>query len=79
MLGNISEVKKITSSVIRFLEEEGNYALADLLKSSYPSSEEINYDNWNGGTYTYAFIFEIEIGVYRKNRNLIDNYEKELL
>lgn len=79
MLESITEVKKITSSMIRYLEEEQNYILAEILKGSYPSSEEIYYDNWNGGTYTYAFIYEIEIDVYRKNRPLIENYEKELL
>ena len=54
MLENITEVKKITSSMIRYLEGERNFVLAEILKGSYPSSEEIDYDNWNGGTYIYS-------------------------
>ena len=45
MLENITEVKKITSSMIRYLEGERNFVLAEILKGSYPSSEEIDYDN----------------------------------
>lgn len=66
MLENITEVKKITSSMIRYLEGERNFVLAEILKGSYPSSEEIGYDNWNGGTYIYSFIYEVELDIYRK-------------
>ena len=45
MLENLAEVKKITSSVIRYFEQENNFALVDILKGSYPSSEQIDYDN----------------------------------
>lgn len=79
MLDNIVEVKKITSSMIRYLEAEKNYNLAEILKGVYPSSEEIAYDNWNGGTYIYSFVYEIEIDTYQKNRAFISSYEKELL
>ena len=79
MLDNIVEVKKITSSMIRYLEAEKNYNLAEILKGAYPSSEEIAYDNWNGGTYIYSFVYEIEIDTYQKNRAFISSYEKELL
>ena len=78
MLENISEVKKITSSVIRYFEQEHNYALVELLKGSYPSSEQIDYDNWNGGTYIYAFTYEIEIDLFRRHRALLEAYEKEI-
>lgn len=79
MLENINEVKKITSSLVRYFDQEGNYSIGDLLKSAYPSSQEIGYDSWNGGTYIYAFVFEIEIAVYQKNRSLIHEYESDIL
>lgn len=78
MLENLVEVKKITSSVIRYFEQENNFALVDILKGSYPSSEQIDYDNWNGGTYLYAFIYEIEIDIFRRHRALLETYEKEI-
>lgn len=78
MLENILEVKKITSSVIRYFEQEQNYALVELLKGSHPSSEQIDYDNWNGGTYIYAFTYEIEIELFRRHRALLETYEKEI-
>ena len=78
MLENIFEVRKITSSVIRYFEQEQNYALVELLKGSHPSSEQIDYDNWNGGTYIYAFTYEIEIELFRRHRALVETYEKEI-
>ena len=78
MLENFVEVKKITSSVIRYFEQENNFVLVELLKGSYPSSEQIDYDNWNGGTYIYALIYEIEIDLFRRHRALLETYEKEI-
>ena len=78
MLEDIKTVKRITSSMIRYLESDGEYELVELLKHSRPSSEEIAYDNWNGGTYTYSFIYEIEIDEYRAKRAVISEYEKSL-
>ena len=79
MLENINEVRKITSSLVRYFDQEGNYAIADLLKNASPSSQEIAYDGWNGGTYIYAFVFEVEIAVYQKNRSLISEYESDIM
>ena len=78
MLEDINEVKKITSSLIRYFDQEGNYAIADLLKNASPSSQEIAYDGWNGGTYIYGFLYEVEIAVYQKNRSLIPEYERDI-
>ena len=78
MLESIQEVKKITSSVIRYFEHENQYALAELLRGSHPSSEQIDYDNWNGGIYIYAFTYEIEINLFRTHRALLETYEKEI-
>ncbi len=79
MLENILEVKKITSSVIRYFEQENNYALVELLKNAHPSSEQIDYNSWNGGIYIYAFTYEIEIELFRRHRALLETYEKDIL
>lgn len=64
--------------MIKYLESDGEYELVELLKRSHPFSEEIAYDNWNGGTYTYAFVYEIEIDDFRSRRAMISDYEKTL-
>ena len=51
MLENQNEIKKITSSLIRYFDSQNRLDISRLLKASYPSSEEIGYDNWNGGRY----------------------------
>lgn len=74
MLENQNEIRKITSSLIRYFNCQGNQEIADILKSSHFSSEEIAYDNWNGGTSIYALIYEIEIDLFLQSRTLIDSY-----
>lgn len=65
--------------MIKYLESDGDYELVELLKHSRPMSEEVAYDNWNGGTTIYAFVYEIEIDEYRIKRAMIEDYEKSLL
>lgn len=78
MLENQNEIKKITSSLIRYFEKQGNQEISNMLKTSYPSSEETDWDNWNGGTYIYALVYELEIGVYVQYRPLIKAFCKEI-
>lgn len=78
MLENLMEVKKITSSIIKYFEQENNYALVELLKGATPSSEQIDYNSWNGGTAIFAFTYEIEISMFRKHRALLYSYEREI-
>lgn len=78
MLENPIEVKKITSSIIKYFEHENNYALVELLKGASPSSEQIDYDSWSGGIDIFSFTYEVEIGVFRKHRALLESYEKEI-
>lgn len=79
MLDNRSEVRKLISSLMRYFESEGNLSIVEILKNSFPSSECINYDNWNGGTYTYGLFFEVDIDLYTRHRALLSDYEKEIL
>lgn len=78
MLENQNEIKKITSSLIRYFDSQSKWEISKLLKSSYPSSEEIAYDNWNGGTYTYALICELEIDDFLRYRPLLDSFSNEI-
>ena len=78
MLENLMEVKKITSSIIKYFEQENNYALVEILKNAYPSSEQTGYYSWDGGVDIFTFTYEVEIGLFRKNRALLESYEKEI-
>lgn len=78
MLENQNEIKKITSSLIKYFDSQSKWDISKILKASYPSSEEIAYDNWNGGTYTYALIYELEIDLFLQYRPLLDSIRNEI-
>ncbi|MGS0763936.1 hypothetical protein [Syntrophomonas curvata] len=78
MLENQNEIKKITSSLIKYFDSQHKWDISRLLKASYPSSEEIAYDNWNGGTYIYALIYELEIDDYLQFRPLLEIFTNEI-
>lgn len=78
MLENQHEIRKITSSLIKYFSLQNNWELVHILKSSYPSSEEIAYDNWNGGTCIYAIIYEIKIDLFLQYRPLLESFSKEI-
>ncbi len=75
MLENQNEIKKLRSSLIKYFDTQKQWDISKLLKSSYPSSEQIGYDNWNGGIDIYAFIIELEMEDFIQYRSLIDSYK----
>ena len=78
MLENQNEIKKITSSLIRYFDSQNRLDISRLLKASYPSSEEIGYDNWNGGTYIFALVYELEIDDFLQYRSLLEVLSSEI-
>lgn len=74
MLENQNEIRKITSSLIKYFDTQKEWDISTLLKKAYPSSKEVGYDNWNGGTSIYSLVFELEIEDYTVNRSLIESY-----
>lgn len=78
MLENQSEIKKITSSLIRYFDSQSKWDISKILKESWPSSMEIGYDNWNGGTYIYALVYEIEVDLFLQHRALLEPFCNEI-
>lgn len=78
VLENQNDIKKLISSLIRYFTTENNFEIAEFLNLSSPSLEEVDYDNWNGGTYYYALIFELEIERFVHYRPFIDSFCSEI-
>lgn len=70
----------IISSLIKCLEEGApNPTLLRILKTSKKTLEVINFDNWNGGTYSYGITLELEPSDYSICLGNVEEYEKEIL
>lgn len=78
MLESQNEVKKIVSSMIKYFDTQKQWDISKLLKNSYSTSEQIGYDNYNGGMNIYALIFELEIEDYTRYKAFIEAYSKEI-
>jgi hypothetical protein len=60
-------------------ELEGEIAEALVLKDATPQLEETDYDNWNGGTYTYRLSLCIPIPFYAELGDGRDKVEARIL
>ncbi len=78
MLQEQDQLKRLISTVTRYLFDEGECELVQLLKTAQVSAEEINTGAYIQGYTSYNMIIFVDISVYRKNRSLIENYEKSL-
>ncbi|GEM_PF-398853 len=76
LLENQFEINKLKSSLIRYFDTELHFEITSLLKKSKVKSIEVHYDNWNGGTYYYAIILELEVEEFSKVRPYIDDYSE---
>lgn len=79
MLDNINEARKMVSSLIRYFDKEQNADIVEILRNALVSTDCINYDNWNGGIYTYGLFLEIEMDLYAQYGGLIKGCEEEIL
>ena len=67
-MSNESEFPKPVSEIIATLagifRHQGRAEILELLESSHARFDETNYDNWNGGTYTWALRLEVPVPIY---------------
>jgi hypothetical protein len=60
-------------------EHRGSKLEARLLRSGVAELEQTDYDNWNGGTYTYAFVVRVPVKLFALLADRQDEVEKRML
>lgn len=74
---------KPTSEVIATLADifrhQGRGEILELLENAHARFDQINYDNWNGGTSTWALRLEVPVPLYAAVEPRLTAVEKELL
>ena len=71
-----SEVRSVLADIFR---HQGRSEVVELLENAHAYFGEINYDNWNGGTYTWALRLEVPVSVYAAVDSRLTEIEKEIL
>lgn len=72
---SVSDVMVTLTDICR---HQKRMELVELLEHAHAYFEIINYDNWNGGTTTWAFRLEIPVVLFASVQRRLEDIEKEL-
>ena len=73
------DTEAIVRGLARLYAMQGRKAEVALLAKSHAEMEQIEYDNWNGGTYTYALNLRAPADLYAALERDVEALEKEFL
>lgn len=71
----VSEVVATLSEIFR---HQGRPEVVELLDSAHARFDEIGYDNWNGGTYTWALCLDIPVPIFASLEIRLSEIEREI-
>jgi hypothetical protein len=71
-------VAEVISTLADICRHQKRSELVELLVQARASFDEINYDNWNGGTTTWALRLEVPTVLYASVQSRLGEIEKEL-
>lgn len=57
-------IGEILATAVDLCRHQNEALLLDVLENAHADMDMINYDNWDGGTYTWALRLEVPVGVF---------------
>lgn len=58
------DIEPYIATVAKLLREDNQIESFEILRIAKPRCEQTDYDNWNGGTYTYTIFLTVETEIY---------------
>jgi hypothetical protein len=71
-------VAEVVATLADIFRHQGRMELVELLESAHARFDEVNYDNWNGGTYTWALRLEVPVGIFASVEPRLSDIEKDI-
>ena len=71
-------VSEVVATLADIFRHQGRIELFELLESSHASFDDTDYDNWNGGTYTWALRLEVPVPIFAAVEPRLADIEKEI-
>jgi hypothetical protein len=71
-------VAEVLSTLAEIFRHQGQREINEVLESAHARFDEIDYDNWNGGTYTWALRLEIPVPMFAALEQRLTEIEKEI-
>lgn len=71
-------VSEVVATLADIFRHQGKGELAELCESAHARFDETNYDNWNGGTYTWALRLVVPVPLFASIEPRLLALEKEI-
>ncbi len=71
-------VEEVVGTLVDIYRHQGQSDLVELLESASARIEQTDYDNWSGGTYTYALMLDVPIPVFATLEPKLPDFEKNI-
>lgn len=68
----------VVATAADIFRHQGRTEIAELLESAHAYFDETGYDNWNGGTYTWALRLEVPVHNFASVEPRLESIEKEI-
>jgi hypothetical protein len=71
-------VSEVIATLADIFRHQGRAEILELLENAHAHFDEINYDNWNGGTYIWALRLEVPVPIFAALEPRLAAIEKEI-
>jgi len=69
-------VEEVVGTLVDIYRHQGQSDIVEILESASARIEQTHYDNWNGGTYTYALMLDVPVPVFAAQEAKLQEIEK---
>ena len=69
---------EVVETLSEIFHHQGRAEVVELLHSAHARFDETNYDNWNGGTYTWALRLDVPVPIYSSLESRLSEIEQEI-
>src|SRR5690349_5856173 len=70
--------EEVVATLTDIYRHQGQTDIVELLESSSARIEQTEYDNWNGGTYTYELRLDVPVPVFASAEPRLADIEKDI-
>jgi hypothetical protein len=71
-------VSTVVATLADIFRHQGRTEVVELLESAHAYFDETEYDNWNGGTYSWALRLEVPVHIFASVEPRLSSIEKEI-
>jgi hypothetical protein len=68
----------VVATLADIFRHQGRSEIVEIVESAHAYFEETNYDNWNGGTYTWSLRLEIPVHIFASVEPRLEAVEREI-